>query len=117
PGASPYTDARIEMVRGVHEHGERVGLWEFCDADGGVIASAEYGPAWGDRAPGVVLGHESKPLPTAGARWREAERLWDERKSREALAVAARAIAIDGATTRFAAFLLDRAVALAPEAA
>ncbi|HEX5100220.1 MAG TPA: hypothetical protein VFV94_12000 [Polyangiaceae bacterium] len=117
PGASPYADTRIEMARGTYEHGERVGLWEFCDADGGVIASAEYGPAWGERAPSVVLGNEAKPLGTAGARWREADRLWDAGKSREALALAARAMALDGATTRFAAFLRDRAIALAPEAA
>ena len=117
PGDSPYADPRIQWVRGAHEHGERVGLWELCDADGTVLASAEYGRGWGDGAPPVVLGAEAEPLGDAAARWREAERLWDARQSREALAVAARAVALDGDVTRFGAFLHARVVPLAPERA
>jgi hypothetical protein len=116
PGASIYGDPRIEMVRGAHEHGERVGLWELCDADGAVLASAAYGEAWGEGAPDIVLGREAEAADAA-ARWREAEGLWGARKSREALAVAARALSLDGATTRFAAFLRERTVPLTPAAA
>jgi len=115
PGTSPYADGRIEMVRGAHEHGERVGLWEFCDADGTALARAAYGDAWDDGAPPVVLGDET--LGDATARWDDAARLWERQRSREALAVAARALALDGDTARFAAFLAGRAVSLAPDPA
>lgn len=115
-GEAPYTDARILTVSGAHEHGECVGTWDYVGADGSVITRAEYGAAWGDTAPPAVLGTDPVTLD-AEARWSEAVRLWNERASREALGMAARALALDGDLERFRTFLGERVVGLNPEAA
>jgi hypothetical protein len=117
PGETPYADRQIAKVRGAYEHGERIGTWEFVAASGAVIGRAEHGAAWREGAPPVVLGTEPTLAPEATTRWSEAARLWDERRAREALAVAARALAVDGDVGRFRAFLAERVVPLEPERA
>lgn len=111
---TPYADRRIVTVRGAHEHGECVGTWEYGEADGELVRRAEYGEPWREGAPPEVLGTQTAPVTDATTRWREASRLWDERRAREALGMAARALALDGDVGRFRTFLADHVVALEP---
>ena len=42
-GESPYADSRIASEKGEFREGRRVGPWTLCDAQGAVLAQADYG--------------------------------------------------------------------------
>jgi len=114
-GCSPYADARILAVAGAHAHGERTGRWEFRAADGMLVCAVDYGPACADLPSAVVLGAASAEHDGAETRWRRAAELWSAGATRDAVALAARALAADADTQRFRTFLRERVTALAPE--
>jgi hypothetical protein len=116
-GDSPYADARIVEVSGAHSHGERTGRWEFNASGGTLVSAVDYGPAWGDVPSASVLGDAGGERVDAESLWRRSEELWDASATRDAIAVAARALAADANTERFRSFLGARVTALAPEPA
>lgn len=121
-GTSPYAGARIREEHGQFEHGERAGELRLFDADGTFAVVTLGQPLPND--PGLlVLG----PLDDTGTEelWQRAERLHEERRAREALALAIRTLGLSGDLVRFERFHeatcarlhLDAAEALAHTAA
>jgi hypothetical protein len=109
----PYVDTRIREVRGRYEHGEPVGSFEFGDASGALVKRVEYGAVFGANATALVAGTE----PDTEAEPDVLFRLANDAATapREAVALAARALAASGDRARFAHFLAQRTLALRPE--
>jgi hypothetical protein len=108
---SPYADRRIRGERGQLEHGQAVGIWNFADAAGAPIWTADRGlPFDEDRL------SESPAFADAAERpwWSEARALLAGGRVREALAAAARAAAADGDGGALAGFVAEHVVALTP---
>jgi hypothetical protein len=116
PSASPLVDTRVREVAGQYEHGEEVGTWELRDETGAVLGRVAFGRELADDARSLVAGTEPAGDVTAEALWQLADERGD-RAPREAFALAARAFAKGGDSTRFEAFLARRTIRLRPEVA
>jgi antitoxin component YwqK of YwqJK toxin-antitoxin module len=88
---SPYTDARIREERGVLEGDLALGVWEYLDARGSIVRTADLGIA--EVAPPTSPAFEPKAAPAE--RWREVARaLAAAHRTGEALIALARASAV-----------------------
>jgi tetratricopeptide (TPR) repeat protein len=113
-GTSPYADARIREEHGQFEQGERAGELRLFDADGS-LSLVTLGQALSEGAGPLVLG----ALEAADAEelWQHAERLREERRAREAMALALRALGRSGDVARFETFHAAASARLYSEAA
>jgi hypothetical protein len=113
-GTSPYADARIREEHGQFEHGERSGELRLFDADGSLSLVTLGPPLPRDGGPLVVGALEPASHEEL---WQHAERLREEGRAREALALVVRALGRSGDVARFEAFYEAASARLYPEAA
>lgn len=113
-GTSPYADARIREEHGQFEHGERSGELRLFDADGSLSIVTLGPPLPRDGGPLVVGAPESDGSEEL---WQHAERLREQGRAREALALAVRALGRSGDVARFETFHEAASARLYPEAA
>lgn len=115
PSTGPYVDPRVVEVRGEHEHGEPVGTWRLFDAAGELVQAVDFGAPLALESLALVAGREPAGLIDADGAWRLAEA--SNHAPREAVALAARALARSRDLARYARFIATRSAPLKPELA
>jgi antitoxin component YwqK of YwqJK toxin-antitoxin module len=113
---TPYAERAIREVRGTYEHAQSVGTWCFLDADGNDLRTQERGQALSDERMNDLLAPEPSGSD-ADALFERAAQLFDERRVREALFVAARASARLGRADGLVELISRSIVPLEPEIA
>ncbi|HEY3500306.1 MAG TPA: hypothetical protein VGK73_36695, partial [Polyangiaceae bacterium] len=113
-GAStPYADARVRREEGTFDHTENTGAVRLYDARGELVRALERGPALAGGSSPYVTAEEPQDARPEALR-SAAERLLAEGRTREAIAVAARALARDRDVAAFRARLAQEVAELTP---
>jgi antitoxin component YwqK of YwqJK toxin-antitoxin module len=111
---TPYAERAIREVRGTYEHGQSVGTWRFLDAEGTEVRTQERGEALSHERAIALCEHSPEHAEALAPR---AEKLFAERRVREALFVAAQACARSGRAEPLVELLARSIVPLEPEIA
>jgi hypothetical protein len=111
--AAPHGDERIQVIKGHHARGARVGNWSFESADGKFCHTVSIGQPW-DAAVFASIQGDNPPQPS----WRQtAETLFESGQVRVGIVALARAASTEGALYELQSRLQASCIPLIAESA